>query len=64
MLDLLDMRRRVGLTQKEVATKLDVDQSSLSHWERGENKILRKYHKKLADIYGVTVEDIVKACKR
>lgn len=54
---LRDMRCAALLKQEEVAKKLHVDQSAVSNWERGARP-LEKYHKKLAKIYGVTVEDI------
>ena len=49
------------LKQEEVAKKLLVDQSAVSNWERGTAKPLRKYRKKLAKLYGVTVSEIEEA---
>lgn len=57
-LTLREMRCSALLKQEEVAKKLTVDQSAISNWERGTTRPLRKYHKKLAKLYGVTVEQI------
>ena len=35
-------RRRLGLTQRELARRLDVDASTLGRWERGEGQPSRK----------------------
>ena len=56
---LKELRARAGKTQEEVAKKLCIDQSAVSNWERGINPPLRKYHKKLAKLYGVTVEELL-----
>ena len=39
--------------------KMNVDQAAVSKWESGENGISRKYHKKLAKLYGVTVDELL-----
>lgn len=58
---LRDMRCAALLKQEEVAKKLNIDQSAVSNWERGATRPLRKYHKKLAKLYGVTPEQIENA---
>lgn len=58
-LTLKELREKAGKTQAEVARKLRVDQSAVSNWERGINPPLRKYHRKLANLYGVTVEELL-----
>lgn len=57
-MSLKELRERVHLRQVDVAKKLDVDQAAVSKWETGETKPSRKYHKKLAKLYGVTVEEL------
>lgn len=54
-------RVRAGLRQADVAKKLDVDQTAVSNWELGKSKPLRKYHKKLAKLFGCTVEELFSA---
>lgn len=56
---LREYRERVGLRQVDVAKKMDVDQAAVSKWESGETRPSRKYHKKLAKLYGVTVDELL-----
>lgn len=56
---LREYRERAGLRQVDVAKKMNVDQAAVSKWESGENGISRKYHKKLAKLYGVTVDELL-----
>lgn len=55
---LRELRERSGLTRAQVAKKLNVDLSCVTHWELGDWRPLRKYHKKLAKMYGVTVDEL------
>lgn len=57
--NLIRLREQVGLTQTFVADKLNVRQSAVSHWETGKVRPSRKYHPMLADLYGVTVDEIM-----
>lgn len=56
---LKERRVLAGLRQIDVAKKLDVDQAAVSKWESGETRPSRKYHKKLAKLYGCSVEEIL-----
>ena len=56
---LREYRERAGLRQIDVAKKMNVDQAAVSKWENGENRISRKYHKRLARLYGVPVDDLL-----
>lgn len=56
---LREYREKAGLRQVDVAKKLNVDQTAISKWESGDNRISRKYHKKLAKLYGVTVDELL-----
>lgn len=60
---LKELRERSGLTRAQVAKKLNVDLSCVTHWELGDWRPTRKYHKKLARLYGVTVADIEDAVR-
>ena len=59
-LGIKELRLAAGLTQEQLAKKMGLDQGAISHWERGKNNPLRKYHKKLAKVLGVTVDDLLK----
>ena len=56
---LRQMRERVNLRQEDVARRMNVDQGTVSKWEKGVHIPPRKYHKKLARIYGVTVDELL-----
>lgn len=58
-LTLRELREAAGLRQEEVAKKLDVNQAAVSRWECSKNGICRKYHKKLAKLYGCTVDELL-----
>lgn len=58
-MNLREYREKAGLRQVDVAKKLNVDQTAISKWESGDNRISRKYHKKLAKLYGVTVDELL-----
>ena len=34
-----ELRKRVGLTQRQLAIKLDVTESTISNWEQGRNAL-------------------------
>ena len=56
-----ELRDAAGLRQVDIARKLRVDQSAVSHWELGKTKPVRKYHKPLANMLGCTVDDLLQA---
>lgn len=58
-MNLREYREKAGLRQVDVAKRLNVDQTAISKWESGDNRISRKYHKKLAKLYGVTVDKLL-----
>lgn len=45
---LEERRKAAGLTQAQLAKKLDVGQTAISHWECGRWVPLNKYKRKLA----------------
>lgn len=53
------LRLRAKLTQAEVARRLDVDQGSVSNWERGLHKPSAKYRRALAELYGVDESELL-----
>lgn len=57
-LRLKELRLKAGLTQDEVAKKMNVDQSAVHLWETGKIRIARKHHKRLAKLYKCTVDEL------
>lgn len=57
---LRERRQNSGMTQDQVAKAIDVDQAAVSNWERGKNPPIRKYQRKLAELYGCTVDELLR----
>lgn len=55
---LRDRRNLAGFSQADVARALEVNQSSVSFWERGKNRPIRKYRRKLAELYKCSIDEI------
>jgi len=55
---LKELRESVGMSQHDVAMKLDVTDVAVSRWECGKSNPLRKYRERMAAIYNVPVADI------
>ena len=53
-------REKAGMTQNEVAKALGVNQSAVSFWESGRNLPRGKQMVKLAKLYGVTVDELLR----
>ena len=53
------MRIDEGLTQKELAKKLHVSDSTVSMWERGERSIGFEKADEIADLFGVSLNEIL-----
>ena len=51
-------REKAGITQKQLAKKLNVDQTAVCHWEKGKNGVSKKYIPKLAKVLGCTVQEL------
>lgn len=54
--NLVELRKIYAFTQVEIAEKLNYSDKAISKWERGESLPDVETLKKLADIYGVTVD--------
>ena len=58
-LPMKELRERRGLTQAQIADRLDVDKSSVSKWESGDSTPLRKYRRKLCELLGCTEAELL-----
>lgn len=61
-MQMKELRLAAGFRQVDVAKELDVDQAAVSKWESGETRPSRKYHERLARLYGVPVDVLLAAC--
>ena len=52
-------RKRLGLTQAQIAERIGVDQSSVSNWEKRKGKPNVKKLPKAAEVYGVPIEALL-----
>lgn len=59
MMALKEMRERQGLTQTQIADRLEVDKSTVSKWESGDSTPLRKYRRKLCELLGCTEAELL-----
>lgn len=57
--NLIKLRKAAGMTQAELAEKLGYSNKSVSKWERGDGYPDIFTLRKIADIYGVTVDEIM-----
>ncbi|MBQ9746775.1 MAG: helix-turn-helix transcriptional regulator [Clostridia bacterium] len=57
---LLSLRRKTGLSQEELAEKLDVSRQAVSRWEMGETMPDAKNLLVLSDIFGVSVDYLLR----
>ena len=56
---LLEYRKKSGLSQEELAEKLNISRQSVSKWERAEASPDTDNLIELAKIYGVTMDDLL-----
>lgn len=57
---LKDARHRAGMTQEQVAQKIMVSRVTVSHWENGKSLPDIVSLIKLSDLYGISLDDLVK----
>ena len=56
---LLELRKKLHLTQKEIAEKFHISQRAYSHYEKGTRELPIEYLIKLADYYNVSTDYIL-----
>lgn len=56
---LFHARKRAGLTQEEVAERLGVSRQTIGKWEADETLPDIRQSKRLATLYGVTLDDLI-----
>ena len=58
-MSMKELRERRGLTQAQIADRLNVDKSSVCTWESGDSTPLRKYRRKLCELLGCTEAELL-----
>lgn len=58
-MSMKELRERRGLTQAQIADRLNVDKSSVSKWESGDSAPLRKYRPALCELLGCTEAELL-----
>lgn len=53
-----ELRERRGLTQAQLADRLDVDRSTVTKWELAGNVPLRKYRRRLCEVLGCSEAEL------
>ena len=56
---IIVQRKRLGLTQEELAEKLDVSAAAISKWERGISTPELSMVCKMADCFGISVDELL-----
>lgn len=56
---LLSMRERRGMTQRQVASYVGVTDKAVSKWETGASKPTTNALRKLAELYGISIDDML-----
>lgn len=56
---LMLLRKKNGLTQEQLAEKIGVSRQTVANWEKGENTPDISKCIALADLYGISVDDLV-----
>lgn len=59
--NITELRRKSGMTQAQLAEKLNYSDKAISKWERGESIPDIMIIKQLADLFGVTIDYIITA---
>lgn len=56
---LLSMRNKCGMTQRQVASYVGVTDKAVSKWETGASKPTTNALRRLAELYGVSIDDML-----
>ena len=58
MLKVREIRKSLGISQSELAQKVNVNQTAVSQWERGIVTPSLDNAKRLADVLGCTIDEL------
>lgn len=57
---IAQLRKEQGITQRELAEQLHVSDKTISHWERGDSSPDLSIVPQLADIFGITCDELLR----
>lgn len=57
----LGLRKRVGLTQRQVAQALNVRESTVSEWERGLSAPRLRLVRQMLNVYQFSLDELIEA---
>lgn len=55
---LAAVRKRAGLSQSELAARLNIDETAISHWENGKSSPAGGRLVLVADVLGCTIDEL------
>ena len=55
-----ERRKALGYTQSALAKRINVSQQTVSHWESGKRRPSVEMLKKLADLFGCSIDELVR----
>lgn len=55
------LRRRIGLTQRQVAQALDVREATVSEWERGLSAPRLRLIRQMLNVYQCSLDELIEA---
>lgn len=58
-MNILLFRKRAGLTQRQLADMVEVDQAAVSNWELGKSEPHKKTVPKIAKALGCTIDELL-----
>ena len=58
--NLIMLRNTHGFSQEEIAEKIDISRQAYAKWESGATVPAIEKCKRLADIYGITIDSLIK----
>ena len=55
---LISLRKKAGITQEQLAEKIGVSRQAIANWEKGDNTLDITKCIALADLYGVSIDEL------
>lgn len=60
MTDIKTARNRLGMTQSQLAERIGVERTVLTHWENGDTSPRVEHLPRIADALGVSIDELVR----